>query len=221
MFDPDSSPPPPKRHEPAVKAPPVTLALVLILTAITALLNLLSPDNAEVILRLFAFTPSEFFAVIEGQSGEPISLIGLFSHAFLHLDWLHLATNAGFLLAFGSLVEKRCGPFSFLFCFFVSAGAGALAQAFLSDAEYLAIPLIGASGGLSGVMALAVLTAFRSAPQQANFILVMVALNVGIGVMSELGLTGGYLIGWQAHLGGFAAGLIYGLLFKRGERRDS
>jgi membrane associated rhomboid family serine protease len=43
----------------------------------------------------------------------------------------------------------------------------------------------------------------------------LIGLNVGIGLLSDVGLTGPYLIGWRAHLGGFALGLVVGWVVRR------
>ena len=77
--------------------------------------------------------------------------VPLVSHMFLHGGFLHLTVNCLWFLAFGPIVARRYGTAMFLLFFFVCGVAGAL--------TYLAFnwgspePVIGASGGISGLMA--------------------------------------------------------------------
>ncbi|MCF6522970.1 rhomboid family intramembrane serine protease [Streptomyces sp. JJ36] len=83
-------------------------------------------------------------------SGAARPLLTPFTALFLHGGWLHLLGNLLFLFVFGDLVERRLGPFRFLF-FYVIVGYLALlcyAAAHPDSAE----PLIGASGAISGVL---------------------------------------------------------------------
>lgn len=73
--------------------------------------------------------------------------IGLFFHPFLHADPLHLAGNLYFLLIFGDNVECRIGRRRMLGLFMISAVAGALLHAAFTD-----IRLVGASGGIFGIL---------------------------------------------------------------------
>ena len=76
-----------------------------------------------------------------------------------------------------------------------------------------------------GLMAVALLIETMSVgrggrrPALLRVMIALVGLNVVIGLMSEAGLTGPYLIGWRAHLGGFALGLVVGWVLRRRARR--
>src|SRR3546814_7657257 len=73
----------------------------------------------------------------------------LVTHAFLHADLMHLALNLGFLLAFGSYVERNLGLARYLLLFALTAAAGALADYAFRGA--VPIALIGASGAVYGM----------------------------------------------------------------------
>jgi membrane associated rhomboid family serine protease len=143
------------------------------------------------------------------------------SYMGLHGSWAHLIINCLWLLAFGPIVARRFGNLLFLF-FFLVCGLAA-AACYLAFNWGSPVPVVGASGAISGLMA----GALRMLPGQAPwvtpseaplapflsrqilmFTLVWAAINVmtavtGFGVGGESGL-----IAWQAHLGGFLAGLL-------------
>jgi membrane associated rhomboid family serine protease len=139
------------------------------------------------------------------------------TYIFLHANFTHVLVNSVWLLAFGPIVARRFGT-SLFFAFFLVCGiAGAavhLAWNWGSDS-----PVIGASAAVSGLMA----AAFRMlplppaagramAPILSARILLWSALWAIVNVVA--GLTGfgagGHveLVAWQAHLGGYAAGLF-------------
>lgn len=158
----------------------------------------------------------------------------LLTYSMLHADWTHLLLNCVWLLAFGSAVAWRFGTGRFLGFFAVTALAGALAH-WLAHPLGLA-PVIGASASVSGAMAAAARFAFQPggpmrrggqargpglyqmpalplsrvfADRQAMpFLLAWFVINLvtGIGAV-PLGLSDSG-IAWEAHIGGFLAGLV-------------
>ena len=220
MFDPSRAPPsPPQQRQPVLQAPPATITLAIVLVLVHLLLAVLPEAEGDEILLTFAFIPQVFLAALDGQGPLAPALWPLTTHLFLHLDALHLITNCGFLLAFASPVERRWGWLAFLAIFLATGVVGALAQTWLVLEPTSRVGLLlGASGGIFGLMG----TTLMLGPQVLGrgmrlgpIILVLMAINVGIGLLSEVGLVGGYLIGWQAHLGGFLAGLGIGWLLRR------
>jgi membrane associated rhomboid family serine protease len=81
---------------------------------------------------------------------EQNRFLTLFTSQFLHADVLHLAFNMLFLWVFGNNIEDRIGRLRFLPFYLLCGAAAGIAQSF-SDADS-AIPLIGASGAISGVL---------------------------------------------------------------------
>ena len=155
------------------------------------------------------------------------------TYAFLHADWTHVFVNTIWLLPFGTAVARRFGTFRFALMFAVTSIAGALAHLVTHYGEIAF--MIGASGAVSGLMAAAVRFAFqRGGPIESwrrpdpesylipalplsaalrnsrvlIFVVVWFAMNIlfGVGVVSILG--GPQEIAWQAHAGGFIAGLF-------------
>jgi membrane associated rhomboid family serine protease len=155
------------------------------------------------------------------------------SYGFIHAGWTHLFINSAWLLAFGSLVARRIGGLRFLILFLGSASGGAMLHwvTHLDDV----MPVIGASGAVSGIMAASVRFAFQPgeslsgfslhssgsyrAPalpllqtlrdkRTLRFILLWLGVNIATGLVGgPLGLTEGG-IAWEAHIGGFLVGLL-------------
>ncbi len=211
-----------EHNPPAFNVPPATLALAAAMVAVFALLQVLPAEMVDAIAWRFSFNAELLLRALDGQGSLPGAALRLVSHMFLHYDALHLAVNVGFMLAFASVVERRLGKLAFLALFLASGIAGALCETwFLTDPATLHIPMVGASGGIMGLMAVALLIETMSVgrgarrPALLRVMIALVGLNVVIGLMSEAGLTGPYLIGWRAHLGGFAFGLIVGWVLRR------
>lgn len=130
---------------------------------------------------------------------------------FLHADIIHLGSNMLFLWVFGNNIEDRVGPVRYL-AFYLLAGSASLAAhiAVLPDS---AVPVIGASGAIAGVMG-AYLAWFPRAPVTT---LVFVLLReVPAGIVLALWFLSQFFVGadsqiaWAAHVGGFAFGLVVG-----------
>lgn len=143
----------------------------------------------------------------------------LLSYAALHGSWAHVLLNSVWLVAFGTPLVKRAGPARSVLLGLVTAVAGALAQ-WLSDPLGLQLT-IGASAVVSGFMAATATFIFsrQSAPGAGMwsfltnrnvivFLAVWLAANLLFGwIAVPLGIADG-AIAWQAHIGGFLAGLL-------------
>lgn len=213
MFDHSRLEPERKVREPIFRVPPATLVLTLVLIVIYLATHfLLSAEQQEEIFLRFGFIPVVFLAWLDGQAPAGPALWPLVTHMFLHLDGFHLITNVGFLLAFASPVERRLGWLGFLALFLVCGVAGALTQVWVYiDPGTREAVLIGASGGIFGLTGAALLLTPVGAGRRGSLLRIMVvlmAVNIAIGLASEAGLFGDYLIGWQAHAGGFLMGLL-------------
>jgi membrane associated rhomboid family serine protease len=230
-------------------APPVVVTLIVVLSLIHAVRGLLLPDRLDqILIWTFAFVPVRYdsSALIDGvlPGGWGADFWGFFTYAFLHADLMHIGFNAVWLLAFASPVERRFGGLRFVLFFAVTVAAGALAH-LLTHAGELA-PLIGASAGVSGAMGAAARFAFERGgpldmwqqdrehshripaaplavalrnPQILIFLAVWFGLNLLFG-LGSLPLVGeGQSVAWEAHVGGFLAGLLLFSIFDPVEPR--
>jgi len=225
------------RRERMFNVPLVLGVLVLVLGLIHAFLFLvLDPQGRSEFLLLFAFIPARYDASVMPDivwpGGWAADVWTFVTYALIHGDLTHLIVNAVWLLAFGSPVARRFGPWRFLAFMAMTAAAGAAAHLATHFGELL--PMIGASAAISGAMAAATRFAFQrggpltlwrdresgyrvpAAPLAASlrdprvlaFLLVWFGINLLFGV-GPIGMAGvEQAIAWQAHIGGFLAGLL-------------
>ena len=157
------------------------------------------------------------------------------TYAFIHADWTHYGVNAVWLLPFGSALARRFGPVRFLLFLAVTAAAGAALHLATHAGEE--VPVIGASAAISGTMAAAMRFAFQRGgplsfrrsgddsdyrvpaipliavlrdPRVVAFVAVWFGINIlfGLGSLPLPGVGANQVVAWQAHIGGFLAGLV-------------
>lgn len=181
-------------------APKAVVLTCAVLLAIHVARMLLPQEmDTEVYLRL---------ALIPGflDSGLPYYWT-LFTYALLHADLAHVVINTAFILAIGTAVARLTSGRMFLALFVLSALGGGVAIYLFSDPQ---VPTVGASGGLNGLIGAAAVLfyRYRDTDPRAKMMGVMVVIVVVMNVF--LAVTGGSSVSWIGHLGGLAAGLIYG-----------
>lgn len=204
---------------------------VFILAAVLALVCVgmwLAPEAVEeAIGERYGLSPARLAAGGAAAGGWFWAIAPLFTHAFIHATGTHLLFNLLWLLVFGTPVARRFGSAVRFFLFFAlcSAGGGAFFSLFhLNDPTLL----IGASGGISGLLGGLVRFAFhrpRSKPESAKGVLpltdksvliwsaVVIAMNASIAIFGAGMGAGDADIAWQAHVGGFLVGLLAFPLF--------
>ncbi len=156
---------------------------------------------------------------------NPLPLITLFSHMFLHGGWLHILSNMWTLYIFGDNVEDRMGSGRYLLFYLLGGLAAGLLQAAIDPNS--PIPSVGASGAIAGVLGAYFLLYPRARVITLIpifllpwFIEVPALLYLGVWFVTQLfsGIaslgtiaTGG--VAWWAHIGGFVYGLLLYRLF--------
>ena len=221
-------------RQPIFRAPAVVVVLIAVLVAAHVARTLVSPQQSLAWINQFAFIPARYSPAFLSQHGIGLLQSGLpfLSYMALHNDFTHLTINCLWLFAFGPIVARRFGAFLFLL-FFILCGILAAATHLVFNWGSME-PVIGASGAISGLMAAGIRLlpterppwAAPVAPADAAmlplwsrqiilFSLIWATLNIvagltGLGVPGDAGL-----IAWQAHLGGYAAGLLLCGVFDR------
>jgi membrane associated rhomboid family serine protease len=228
----------PPIREPIFNVPPVVIATVAVLVLVHALRMFVLTDDQDLqFLLTFAFIPARYGSDLAGivlPGGFGADLWTFFSYAFLHADLMHLGLNLAWLLPFATALARRFGAWRYVLFMLVMSAAGAFAH--LVSHWGALEPMIGASAAISGAMAAAMrfvfqqggpLAAFRSGgddayklpavplsttlrdPRFLLFLAVWLGLNAlfGFGTVS-FGQEAGQAIAWQAHVGGFFAGLF-------------
>lgn len=213
-----------------------TVAVLVLVHAFRTVV--LTDDQDVEFLLAFAFIPARYGvdASVAGAlpGGFAADLWTFFTYAFIHADLLHLSLNLAWLIPFGTALARRFGAWRYAVFMLVMAPIGALAHlvTHLGDME----PMIGASAAISGAMAAAMRFVFQSDgplahwrepsstayrvpaaslaatlrdPRFLLFLAVWLGLNAlfGLGTIS-FGTEAGQTIAWQAHVGGFFAGLL-------------
>jgi membrane associated rhomboid family serine protease len=239
---PYSSPvePPDAPREPILTLPGALTAYVLLIAAIH--LRVLLPVELENwTIDVFGFIPKRYDSTllnITFPGGAGAKVWTFVTYSLLHANLSHIGFNVLWLLPFGSALARRFGAVRFFGFMAVTAAAGALAH--LVTHEHAIAPMIGASASVSGAMAAAIRFAFVQGsflsfnrgdadaaakvpalslaralrnPRVLGFLAVWFGVNIifGLGAIS-IG-TEGASVAWQAHIGGFLAGLMLFSLF--------
>jgi len=216
----------PIRDDNPVRGLPVATPL-LILTCMGVYLWLLSlsPEARVEATTLLGFMPGVLFGY--GSIGNPwVSPAGsIFTAMFLHGGFFHLAGNMLYLWIFGDNVEDRFGHGRFVAFYLICGAIAALAQGLLDPRS--TVPMVGASGAVSGVLG-----AYFMLYPRANVLfampfllarvpaLVMLALwFVGQLARSLLIEPGAVGVAFSAHVGGFVAGAALVRWFVRDRRK--
>ena len=235
-----SDAPPEGPREPILTLPGALTAYV-VLIAIIHLRVLLPPELENWTIDVFGFIPKRYDSTLLDIAfpGGPGAKVWTFvTYSLLHANLAHIGFNVLWLLPFGSALVRRFGALRFYLFMAVTAAAGALAH--LLTHEHAIAPMIGASASVSGTMAAAIRFAFvqgsflsfsRGDADAAakvpalslgqafrntrvlGFLSVWFGVNIIFGIGSiAIGVDGGS-VAWQAHIGGFLAGLMLFSLF--------
>lgn len=270
----DASPDFPRQSRaPVFNMPAVVTASIAVLVAIQAIREYLLSDvrDIQVVLDLALvparwtvwFDPSRVAEVIQAagtgdpdlgamreafaryvtgqQSLEPWTLA---TYALLHGSWMHVLFNCVWLAAFGSPVARRCGAWRYGALALAGILAGGVLHIMIDPLS--ATPLVGASAGISALMAAAArfvfqppASAYGTQPWQVpvhrpaetipellrnrtavSFLVIWFVTNLLFGLVSlPLGAENA-AVAWDAHLGGFIAGfLLFPLLDRKSPPR--
>jgi membrane associated rhomboid family serine protease len=131
--------------------PPFTkylLGLILGMYFITGVI--LEPRAADFVYDHFGLVPEKFWT----DAFDVYTIISPFTHILLHGSWMHVIMNVFMLAAFGSGVERWLGFKHTMILFIASAFFGAALHFVLNT--FSPFPMIGASGGISGLFAAAI-----------------------------------------------------------------
>jgi membrane associated rhomboid family serine protease len=224
---------------PRVRTPIVTLTLIGMNVTVWGIVQGFgsTPPLLES-LCVYALIPGELLG--QAVPGTPVPLgegyvchldgqpspATLFTSMFMHGGWFHLIGNMWFLWVFGDNVEDAMGPVRFAIFYLLCGLAAALAQIASNPASL--VPMVGASGAIGGVMGAYALLYPRVRVNLLIFLGFYVTtvavpaifmlgywflLQLAQGIPA-LGSEGGGVAFW-AHAGGFAAGLVLVLVFRR------
>ena len=219
---------------PTLRTPVVTIGVIALNTAVWVLVQGMGADPAltRSVCEL-GLIPGELLHRIPAGTAVPLGpgascVVGYgatwltpLSSMFLHGSWFHLIGNMWFLWLFGNNIEDSMGRARYALFYLLSGLGAAATQTLLSPSS--AVPMVGASGAISGVMGAYVIL---YPTVQVHILVVLVVFITRIVVpaylmlgywfllqlvqgTATLGSTGG--VAFWAHVGGFIAGA--GLIF--------
>lgn len=229
-----------QQREPIFNVPTILMLIVGLLAVVHFGRDLLNEQQEEWLLWTLAFVPARFGPHAADVPGPAWAAVTSFvTHILVHGGLAHLVINSAWLLAVGAPISKRMDGLRFI-TFFVLCGVAGAAL-FLIVNPSLPAPMVGASGAISGLMAAVFRLMFAAdgiegrrtlrenpadAPRlslRATFTNRRAMTAIGVWVMVNFlfafglgGLSTPGGVAWEAHLGGFFAGLLAFDLFDRG-----
>jgi membrane associated rhomboid family serine protease len=202
---------------PSRTVPFVAVGLILLNVLAFLFEQTLTERQLHAVLMQYGLVPAWF------------DVTSVFTSMFLHVGWGHFLGNMLFLWIFGDNIEDRMGHGRFLLFYLVCGSVAALGQTLAAPNS--AVPMIGASGAIAGVMG----AYFVLFPQSRVLTLVWVIFYVELievpalfflglwfllqllfGFGAQAGEAGG--VAFWAHAGGFIAGMALVLMLRRPER---
>ncbi len=201
------------------KIPFITIGIIVI--NILVFIQQLNPQLELFIIQNYALIPSLV------NFADPYSFIPFVTAQFLHGGFFHILSNMWFLWVFGDNVEIHLGRIRFILLYIITGIVGFLAQFMLNPASD--IPMIGASGAVSGLLA-AYLVLFPSSKIKSLvvifffitfadipaviYIVFWFIIQVFSGVSSLSANTSAGGIAFWAHVAGFISGIFITRFFR-------
>ena len=233
----------PYRDEnPTRLTPLVTVAIIGLNVLVWVFVQGLGSGDAMVasICRL-GLTPAELLGTVDPGVGAELApgrvcpiepgpaWHTVLTSMFLHGGWLHLIGNMVFLWVFGNNIEDSMGHGRFIVFYLLCGVAAAAAQVLISPDSV--VPMVGASGAISGVMGgylllyprarvhTIVFFGFITTVDLPAYVLlgywIVIQVLSGLPTLARMGAEGG--VAFWAHIGGFLAGLLLIRLFESAE----
>jgi membrane associated rhomboid family serine protease len=217
-----------KDNIPARNFPIVNIGLIVI-NIVFFIYEMSYGHKVDQLIFAFGFIPSRFFEQQAEGWLNPSGFLPVFSSMFLHANLIHLLSNMWMLWIFGDNVEDCMGHGRYLLFFLLCGAASVAAQAIAHPQS--TIPMIGASGAISGVLGAYFLTYphARILTLLPIFILIYLIelpayfflgfwfilqfVQGSLYSMNAEKMVGGG-VAWWAHVGGFAAGIVLLQVFR-------
>jgi membrane associated rhomboid family serine protease len=219
-----------KDINPTSRTPVVTIALIAINVAVFVY-ELSLGDRLGYFIAAWGAVPYEITHAVDlvgryqgspivQTPGPPVIWLTLVSSMFMHGGIMHIGGNMLYLWIFGNNIEDLMGPVKFLL-FYIGCGLVA-ALAHILTAPGSPVPVVGASGAVSGILGAYLVAYPRARVVCLVFIIFFIQLITvpamvvlllwfviqALQGLSSLGIEKTSGVAWFAHVGGFAAGYI-------------
>ncbi|MEW6623936.1 MAG: rhomboid family intramembrane serine protease [Bacillota bacterium] len=206
--------------------PIVNITLIIINIAVFAYQLMLNQQELIAFVHRFGVIPQVYttYGPVALLVYQPMALFPLFTSMFVHGSFVHIIGNMLYLWVFGDNIEDKLGKFKFIMFYFAAGLIGNFAHIAANPTS--AVPTIGASGAVAGVLG----AYFLAFPRAKVLALVPIGFFLTITTVPAIlflvlwfflqlisGLTSigaGQMVAWWAHIGGFVAGASLWLLLK-------
>jgi membrane associated rhomboid family serine protease len=209
---------------PTRTAPIITISLILVNIMVFVWSLTLSEEVERLLVFKYALVPRELLVSVTSRP-DLLAYNGLtiFTSMFLHGGFLHVAGNMLYLWIFGNNVEDAIGHGRFLVFYFLAGLVAALVQFSVDPAS--ALPMVGASGAVSGVLGAYLLLFPRAKVKTLIFIFIFITtvdipamVLLTVWFLIQILFSQGQGVAWFAHIGGFVFGLITVKIFMLGRQ---
>lgn len=220
-----------KDDNPTRTFPFITIILIVanILIFIYTLANMSNIEEYKNIIYSYGAIPSHLLSFDRAQPIHPS--LTVFTSMFMHGGFLHIASNMLYLWIFGNNIEDTLGHFRFLFFYLVCGIVAAYSHAVTAPSSLM--PMIGASGAVSGVLGAYLLLYPRARVHTLVFLgffvqIIRLPAYFVIGFWIVIQIINGLVskgvadqggVAWFAHIGGFIFGLLLIMLLLRQRRK--
>ncbi len=215
-----------KDNVPTRSFPIITISLIVI-NILVFLWTWIQPSEhiENYVLKYYALNPAELFVSLTSRPDLlPYNVLTIFTSMFLHGGILHVAGNLLYLWIFGNNVEDSMGHWKFAVFYLLSGVVAALVQ--FSFDPTSSIPMIGASGAVSGVLGAYLLLFPRATIKTLIFLFIFITtvdipamLLLTIWFFFQILSSYGPGVAWFAHIGGFIFGIAATKIFTLGSPR--
>ncbi|MBI4684212.1 MAG: rhomboid family intramembrane serine protease [Nitrospirae bacterium] len=206
-----------KDENPTRTFPLITIMLIAI-NVIVYIWEIMYPAGESYIVYSYGAIPSNLISFKNTQPLHPAFTV--FSSMFLHGGLLHIGGNMLYLWVFGNNIEDRLGHIRFLL-FYLACGVIAAYSHAITD-PLSKVPMIGASGAVSGVLGAYIVLFPHARIHTLVFFgffirVIRIPALIVIGFWAIIQFINGILskgliaqggVAWFAHVGGFLAGLL-------------
>ncbi len=215
-----------KDSNPTERFPIITVVFIALNILVFLYQASLGDDAVASFIGAFSLVPARLLHAGTMLPGPVPVGITIFTSQFLHGGLLHLIGNMLYLWIFGNNVEDAMGRSRFIVFYLLCGAMASMAHALMNAQSN--IPMIGASGAISGILGAYVLLHPR-ARVLTLFTLGFFIRMIEVPAMMVLGFwfvfqflnavvaKGAGGVAWYAHIGGFLAGLALIVLFKRSD----
>jgi membrane associated rhomboid family serine protease len=212
---------------PRLETPVVTWSIIAVCVLVFFWQLSLGTTGGEIAVYEYGMIPARLFGAAQLQP-ELVAVPAwatVFTSMFMHGGWLHIGFNMLFLWIFGDNVEDSMGHGRYLAFYLVCGIAAALTQALVNSDS--TVPMIGASGAISGVLGAYLLLHPHATVRTIVFLGFFVTMMhlpalVVLGLWfllqlfnAALSSSGAPGVAFWAHIGGFVAGMALVPLFKK------